>query len=141
MGSKSNKIAIFSFFSGSGFLDLGFEAAGFEVCYVSDLSSAFIGGHFYSRESMAFSHPRYGYHTEERGDITQLIGGQNYLHLKQLVNDAYRNADIVGFIGGSPCPDFSIGGKNRGRNGDHGKLSDSYIELICRQQPDFFGRC
>ncbi|MFB2935731.1 DNA cytosine methyltransferase [Aerosakkonemataceae cyanobacterium BLCC-F154] len=41
-------------------------------------------------------------------------------------------------MGGPPCPDFSIGGKNRGKEGDNGKLSACYAELICQQKPDFF---
>ena len=45
---------------------------------------------------------------------------------------------MVGFIGGPPCPDFSIGGKNKGREGENGKLAKSYIDMICRFQPDFF---
>ena len=45
--------------------------------------------------------------------------------------DAVRaRGELVGFIGGPPCPDFSIAGKNRGREGDNGKLSLSYINLI-----------
>jgi DNA (cytosine-5)-methyltransferase 1 len=44
----------------------------------------------------------------------------------------------VGFIGGPPCPDFSVAGKNRGEHGENGKLSRIYIELICKQKPDFF---
>lgn len=35
-------------------------------------------------------------------------------------------------------PDFSVGGKNRGIKGEKGKLSATYIELIVRNQPDFF---
>jgi DNA (cytosine-5)-methyltransferase 1 len=54
------------------------------------------------------------------------------------MQDARKHHDIVGFIAGPPCPDFSIGGKNRGGEGDKGQLSASYIELICQQQPDFF---
>ncbi|RMH77982.1 MAG: DNA cytosine methyltransferase, partial [Cyanobacteria bacterium J007] len=30
---------IFSFFSGAGFLDLGFEKAGFKIVHASDISS------------------------------------------------------------------------------------------------------
>src|SRR5690606_12890829 len=41
-------------------------------------------------------------------------------------------------IGGPPCPDFSAGGKNRGREGDHGKLLKTFIERISQIQPTFF---
>lgn len=49
-----------------------------------------------------------------------------------------KGGNLVGFIGGPPCPDFSIAGKNRGREGDNGKLSLSYVNLIIQRQPDFF---
>ena len=45
---------------------------------------------------------------------------------------------MVGFIGGPPCPDFSVGGKNRGKDGENGKLSSAYIDLIIEMKPDFF---
>jgi len=45
---------------------------------------------------------------------------------------------LVGFIGGPPCPDFSVAGKNRGQEGDNGRLSRSYIDMIVDQLPDFF---
>ncbi len=46
--------------------------------------------------------------------------------------------NIVGFIGGPPCPDFSIGGKNRGVSGKNGRLTKTYFDLIVRCKPDFF---
>ncbi|XYJ24294.1 DNA cytosine methyltransferase [Bacillus velezensis] len=46
--------------------------------------------------------------------------------------------DIFGFIGGPPCPDFSVGGKNKGREGENGRLSGTYIDLICLHKPSFF---
>ena len=46
--------------------------------------------------------------------------------------------EIVGFIGGPPCPDFSVGGKNKGQNGENGRLSGIYIDLIVKNNPDFF---
>ncbi len=55
-----------------------------------------------------------------------------------LVKDARRQSASVGFIGGPPCPDFSIAGKNRGKSGSHGKLSAIYTKLIRQQKPDFF---
>ena len=50
----------------------------------------------------------------------------------------HAEGNKVGFIGGPPCPDFSIAGKNRGRNGDNGKLSKSYVDLIIEMRPDYF---
>ena len=50
-----------------------------------------------------------------------------------------RNKDrIIGFIGGPPCPDFSTAGKNAGSTGENGKLTEKYVKLIVKRQPDFF---
>ena len=42
--------------------------------------------------------------------------------LRDYVVNSQRES-LTGFIGGPPCPDFSVAGKNRGREGDNGKLS------------------
>lgn len=135
----SNQPKIFSFFSGSGFLDLGFEDSGFNVVYVSEIFSPFVEAYRYSRLALNKRSPEYGYQFGEDGDVMTLVDREeNISKLLDLIKDAKRNSSIIGFIGGPPCPDFSIGGKNRGQNGNNGKLSASYIELICRCQPDFF---
>lgn len=41
-------------------------------------------------------------------------------------------------IGGPPCPDFSVGGKNEGGKGLNGRLSKTYIRRICGIKPSFF---
>ncbi|MBD1884569.1 DNA cytosine methyltransferase [Microcoleus vaginatus] len=129
---------IFSFFSGSGFLDLGFESIGFNVAYVNEIFPPFMQAYRYSRECLNLPLPEYGYCEGEEADVTRLVGGEPAFRLRELMQDARKHHDIVGFIAGPPCPDFSIGGKNRGQEGDKGQLSASYIELICQQQPDFF---
>jgi len=58
--------------------------------------------------------------------------------LKKMISQAQEDGSLVGFIGGPPCPDFSVAGKQRGRNGDNGKLSLSYFQLIQAQKPSFF---
>jgi DNA (cytosine-5)-methyltransferase 1 len=134
----SDRPCIFSFFAGSGFLDLGFETSGFNIVYVNEIFSPFMAAYRYSRDILNLPLPEYGYCDGETADVTQLIDGKQAQRLKELVKDCRKSHNIVGFIGGPPCPDFSIGGKNKGRLGDHGKLSASYVELICRNLPDFF---
>lgn len=129
------KPKIFSFFAGSGFLDLGFETGGFDIVYVNEICQSFLQAYQYSRQNLKISEPIYGYH---QTDVNYLIEGEAALHLNYLVKDARQSNNIVGFIGGPPCPDFSVGGRNKGSKGDNGKLSSSYIELICQQKPDFF---
>lgn len=134
----TNRISIFSFFAGSGFLDLGFELGGFDVAYVSEIHSPFMEAYRYSRQCLKLASPIYGCHEGEAADVNRLTQGKQAQYLWKLVQDCRQTSDLVGFIGGPPCPDFSVGGKNRGREGDNGKLSACYVELICQQQPDFF---
>lgn len=132
------KLKIFSFFAGSGFLDLGFENSGCEIVYVNEIFKPFMAAYKYSRVNLNMPLPEYGYHDGEDGDVNKLIEFSDAYHLKELVKDSRKSTNVIGFIGGPPCPDFSVGGKNRGHLGDNGKLSSAYIELICQQQPDFF---
>ena len=125
---------IFSFFSGSGFLDLGFEMSGFQIDFVNEFSSAFIEAYKYSREKMGLLKPVYGY---QNTDVNEYLG-ERAEELKKMMAASRSDGSFVGFIGGPPCPDFSIAGKQKGKDGDNGKLSQSYINLIVAQQPDFF---
>ena len=128
------KPKIFSFFSGSGFLDLGFETSGFDVVLVNEYFPPFLDAYRYSREKMEIPEPRFGYFN---CDINDFLGAKKEL-LEVDIADAKLDGSLVGFIGGPPCPDFSIAGKNRGQDGDNGKLSQSYIDLIIKMKPDFF---
>ncbi len=130
--------AIFSFFAGAGFLDLGFETSGFKIAYVNEIFSPFTVAYRHSREVMNLPLPEYGYDHGETADVSKLTQGLPAKRLWELVKDCHKSNNIVGFIGGPPCPDFSVGGKNRGRLGDNGKLSAAYVELICQNIPDFF---
>jgi DNA (cytosine-5)-methyltransferase 1 len=128
------KIAIFSFFSGIGFLDLGFENAGYDVVYVNEFHEAFLDGYKYSRSVLKKDEPEHGYYL---GDIKDYANG-HAKDLSERIKAARRDYDLIGFIGGPPCPDFSVGGKNRGQKGENGILSQVYVDLICKMKPDFF---
>lgn len=128
------KYKIFSFFSGSGFLDLGFEMNGFDIEFVNEFHPAFMRAYKYSREKMGLRKPKYGFFN---GDINVFLNERKD-ELKDWIDDAKQDGSLIGFIGGPPCPDFSIAGKNKGRDGDNGKLSLSYTNLIITMKPDFF---
>ncbi|MFM5942829.1 MAG: DNA cytosine methyltransferase, partial [Dolichospermum sp.] len=136
--SVTNHPTIFSFFSGSGFLDLGFENTGYNIAYVNEIFPPFMSAYRYSREILKLPQPEYGYHQGEAADVSKLVTGTPAKRLNELVKDSRKSNNIIGFIGGPPCPDFSVGGKNKGHLGDNGKLSSAYIELICQNLPDFF---
>lgn len=130
----NRKLKIFSFFSGSGFLDLGFEKSGFDIELVNEFQPAFMEAYRYSRDKMDLRKPLYGYFNI---DINEFLGDRHN-ELLGYMADARSDGSLVGFIGGPPCPDFSIAGKNKGKDGDNGKLSLSYIKLIIAMKPDFF---
>ena len=131
-------IGLFSFFAGAGFLDLGFEMTShFKTLFVNEFKPSFNYIYQYSREKIGIEKPRFGHHV---GDIhTWLSGEQNKeLHEYLTLSKDDPTIDMVGFIGGPPCPDFSVAGRNRGKEGDNGKLSQTYVDLICDMIPDFF---
>ena len=129
---------IFSFFSGSGFLDLGFEQNGFDVTFVNEFNPEFMRAYRYAREHMnvPVQEPECGYY---QGDINDfLVNEQLQNALEENIRIYQERGEWVGFIGGPPCPDFSIAGRQRGRDGDNGRLSQSYVDAILHFHPDFF---
>lgn len=132
--SEEKKAVIFSFFSGSGFLDLGFENTGYDVAFVNEISQSFLNAYKHSRKKMNITEPKYGYYNL---DINDFLNGRKE-ELRRLVDETKKEGHLVGFIGGPPCPDFSIAGKNKGSEGENGKLSLAYINLIIDIIPDFF---
>ncbi len=99
----SSRPKIFSFFAGSGFLDLGFELSGFDIVYVNEINNRFIQAYRYSRQCLKLPLPEYGYTSGEEGDVNKLTEGEQALRLWYLMQDARKFSDIVGFIGGHWC--------------------------------------
>ena len=122
-------IKIFSFFSGLGFLDLGFEDAGFNIEFVNEKNKDFLDCYKYARRNQN-KIPQYGYYCES---TTNLLDDNIWYDIfgKLILRQ-------IGFIGGPPCPDFSVAGKNKGFSGINGQLTTDYINLIIKRQPAFF---
>ena len=125
-------IPLLSFFTGLGLLDLGFQQAGLHSIWHNEYSSDFIKGFHYGMESIGIK--------EEEARIQNLNSiidiGPN--QIRQQAFGVAGMPSLFGIIGGPPCPDFSVGGKNRGKQGDHGKLSEVYVNRILEIQPQFF---
>ncbi|PST89013.1 modification methylase NmeDIP [Photobacterium sp. NCIMB 13483] len=132
--SAQKQPIIFSFFSGCGFLDLGFEKSGFDVRFINEFHKPFLDAYKYSRKVMELPEPKYGHFL---GSIEEFVTGDRAHELSKYVEDAKADS-LVGFIGGPPCPDFSVAGKNKGSEGENGKLSRVYIDAIIKNKPDFF---
>lgn len=132
---KSKPHSVFSFFTGAGFLDAGFADAGFRVAFANEYSPEFARGYLHGVRSLGHEAPRHGLHVKS---IEEFAAGAGLRDLKKLLAEERRTGALVGFVGGPPCPDFSVGGKNRGAAGDNGILTRVYFELISAAQPDWF---
>lgn len=127
-------INIYSFFSGAGFLDLGFEKEGYNIVFVNEYNKSFMEAYQYSRQKMKMQPPAHGYYC---GDINDLLRGKLKKTLTEYISNEKKKG-LVGFIGGPPCPDFSVAGKNEGITGSYGKLTIIYKRAILLYEPDFF---
>lgn len=125
-------IEVYSFFAGVGFLDFGFENADFEIVFVDEHDERFLNSYRYARRDNNHI-PRYGY---SHADVREFLSDDNWYKTFPDYNNG--NGKIRGFIGGPPCPDFSIAGKNEGETGINGQLTTVYIRLIIKRKPDFF---
>lgn len=134
---KNMQKSIFSFFSGAGLLDLGFENEGYDIVFVNEYNQAFLNAYTYARNNRrdTIRDPLYGCY---RGDINDFLVGTENRVLHDRIEEQRNKGNLIGFIGGPPCPDFSVGGKNRGRHGANGILAQSYVDLIVDCHPDFF---
>ena len=125
-------IQIYSFFAGVGFLDLGFQNANFDIAFVNEYNERFLYAYQYARRNDSHV-PHYGYsHLDIRSFLSDDTWNATFPDYRQKKNI------LIGFIGGPPCPDFSVAGRNEGKEGKNGQLTSIYVELIIKRKPDFF---
>jgi len=116
-------------------LDLAFERNQYNIVLVNEYSNQFLEAYKYARRHLNIDPPIYGYYEKSAEYFARKRGKKL---LKCLLQIEHERGNLVGFIGGPPCPDFSVAGKNRGAEGKHGKLTKTYFDIICRNKPDFF---
>lgn len=121
---------ILSLFTGGGFLDLGFSAAGAEIAWRNEYHQPFAAAFRFAMEGMGRRS-----HCEVNTSSIVDIGPSD------IAREAFGAAgrpDTFGIIGGPPCPDFSVGGKNRGSSGERGQLTRVFVSRILELRPAFF---
>ena len=128
-------IPILSFFTGGGFLDLGFEEAGFDIVWTNenfpDFADMYESGITSWRVAKGNLH--HDAKISSRKNIMELTADS-------IMRDAFGSArpQLFGVIGGPPCVDFSVGGGNKGGNGTNGRLIRVFGDFIKDIRPDFF---
>ena len=122
---------LLSFFTGAGFLDIGFIMAGFKTIWVNEHDQCFITGYEYGMKNLG-------------GDIVKpYINNSSVVDVgpNQIIKEAFGGSFLpstYGIIGGPPCPDFSTAGKNKGIEGHNGKITWVFTKRIIELQPSFF---
>ncbi len=129
------RIPLLSFFTGGGFLDIGFEQAGFNVVWTNEIKSAFADMYEAGLSSLRKSQGRF----EADAKVAARTSITN-LKANEIFEMAFGSdkPSLFGIVGGSPCPDFSVSGNNEGVNGERGKLTQVFVNLICDIRPPFF---
>lgn len=112
----SREINVYSYFTGAGGLDLGFEQANLEGINFKTVFSTDIAE--WAEKTVNYNRPNWNFHL---ADIQQL----NPLTVKTL---AKVKPDII--IGGPPCQPFSVAGKQRATQDPLGMLYKDYIKHI-----------
>ena len=128
-------IPVLSFFTGGGFLDIGFEQAGFKVVWTNENNPAFARMYAYGMSAWRKSLRKHPW----KSKIANTDNAET-LKAAAIKREAFADGirGIFGVIGGPPCPDFSNGGNHAGQEGSNGKLTKTFVDLIGRIKPDFF---
>jgi len=128
-------IHLLSFFTGGGFFDLGFEQAGFKVCFTNELDE---------RTSKLYSSGMTSWRLSLDKNATSVQISSNKsiedLSVKEILDCAFPDEQpaLFGVIGGPPCTDFSIGGVQAGHDGKAGRLTSVYVSKLRKLKPSFF---
>ena len=130
----THKIPIISFYSGGGFLDMGFDMAGFETVWTNEFDAIFAKLHAAGITSWRKA--------RGNGIKAEIFNTKSITEIssKEIISEAFPNGKPkhFGIIGGPPCQDFSMNGSMKGFNGDRGKLTILFFDKILELKPTFF---
>jgi DNA (cytosine-5)-methyltransferase 1 len=129
-----SKIPILSFFSGGGFMDMGFEQSGFHITWANEYDSVF---------TKLYKEGVYSWRSSKGpSNIPSILNEKSIIDIsvKDILKEAFPGGKPkhFGIIGGPPCQDFSTNGKLKGFIGDRGKLTLVFFNKIIELRPTFF---
>lgn len=112
-----------SLFSGAGGLDLGFEAAGWDCIYASDIDAHAVETLEVNRGKRILGTPALSRTFIERADVRQSSGRDI------LAKAGIRRGDVHVVVGGPPCQSWSSAGHQLGFEDPRGRLFRDYIRI------------
>jgi len=129
------RIPVLSFFTGGGFLDIGFEKAGFHPVWTNESSPVFASLYAHGMTSW-----RQALSPKAPEAAISCKTSIERLHATRIISQAFSGVkpEFFGIIGGPPCPDFSKAGKHKGGKGINGRLSKTFVNRIIKIRPSFF---
>ena len=130
---KKKRIPIISFFSGGGFMDIGFISAGFDVVYANEYNEIFAQLHDEGISSWAKGYNKKFCPVTSKESLIDLTP-------EEVLNSAFPKGvpPIWGVIGGPPCQDFTMNGEGKGFSGERGRMTHIFYNRIRKMKPSFF---
>lgn len=129
-----SKIPIVSFFTGGGFLDMGFEQVGFETVFTNEFDLDFAKLYEEGMISWALN--------EKINKQYKISSTESITNLSPSIIESFAfpkgKPKIWGIIGGPPCQDFTMNGNREGFIGDRGKMTIVFFNRIRKMEPSFF---
>ncbi|WP_181454777.1 DNA cytosine methyltransferase [Paenibacillus dendritiformis] len=128
--------SVLSLFSGGGLLDLGFINKGFQIEHALEINEKFIQGYNFAMDY----YMNYSKREIIKSKLIVHKSINNIMdvsekHTQIKIGNQYKG--LTGIIGGPPCQDYSIGGQNKGLEGERGRLILSYLRLVQLVKPKF----
>lgn len=133
---KDKTFNILSLFSGGGFLDIGFINNGFQIVESIEIQPFFVQA--YNEGISSYFEKSKNYFITSglvRHNNIKTVTDASCVRQQKRLHSEHKN--ISGIIGGPPCQDYSVGGKNGGIEGEKGRLIYSYFSIMKKLKPDF----
>jgi len=119
----TKKFEFISLFSGAGGLDLGFEAAGWECLYASDIDNCSVDTLKFNKNTLIGEIVALQNTLIEKSDVRSLSGAQI------LEKIGRKKGEVPLLVGGPPCQSWSSAGRQLGFDDPRGRLFEDYVRI------------